>query len=347
MMNRTLAIFAAGIGAFALTACGGADSASGRTQFERENDIAKGSAEAPVTMIEYASVACGGCAAWHESAYPVVQEYIESGDVRFVFREMITGQPQLAIAGFMLAECAPDDRYFDVIDVLFEQQRALFTAMQRGQARDQFESIARSAGLSDDEFRQCMQNEEVLQQVRAASEQASADGIGSTPTFILNGQQLETVSAPSGGGQVWAVNGDPLADASGPIPADFAGETFERIILYFKARAEGRDPAEGAPAATEEAAEPAAATEAATGAATEATEAEAPAEGAETGETAPAQGAEGETSEPAGETAEGSEAANGGEAGDAEGETGDAPAETEATEDEDGAENAPQDGGAG
>ncbi|MFW5661035.1 MAG: DsbA family protein [Oceanicaulis sp.] len=335
-MQRLLSVFAAGIGAFALTACGGADSASGRTEFEREGDMAKGSVDAPVTMIEYASVACGGCAVWHESAYPVVEEYIESGDVRFVFREMITGQPQLAIAGFMLAECAPDERYFDVVDVLFEQQRALFTAMQRGNARGQFESIARSVGLSQDEFRQCMQNEEILAQVRAASEQASADGVSSTPTFILNGQRLETAPAESGGGQVWAVNGQAIADANGPIPADFARETFERIVLYFKARAEGRDPAESAPAAEEGAS--------GTEAAPEAAETEAPADGAAAGEAAEAETVDAGTSEPAAGASDGADA---GAAGEAEGEAGDAPADADADEDEDGAEDAPQDGGAG
>lgn len=238
-LNRISAVTAAALGAFALAACGNGSAASGeRSQYEREDDMAKGSPDAPVTMIEYASVACGGCGIWHENAMPTVQEYVDSGDVRFVFRDMITGQPQLAIAGFMLAECAPDERYFDVIDVLFEQQRALMMAMQQGRAQTQFRQIARTLGFSDEEFAACISNEDVLAEVRASSERAGEDGIGSTPTFFFNGSQLTTVPNPDGQGELYAVDGEALVDDQGPIPATFEGETFERIILYFKARAE-------------------------------------------------------------------------------------------------------------
>ncbi len=234
---RTLAAGAAA--AFVLSACSGAPSDDARSAYEREGDHAKGASDAPVTMVEYASVACGGCAAWHEAAMPTVQEYIDAGDVRYVFREMITGQPNLAIAGFMLANCASEEQYFDVIDLLFEQQRALFTAMQQGRAQNQFQTIARSAGFSDEDFRACMQNEDNLQAVRDASQRAADDGVTATPTFIINGQTLETGSSPDADGPVYTVDGQPLVDEQGPIPATFEGETFERIILYFKARAEG------------------------------------------------------------------------------------------------------------
>lgn len=238
MSYRTFAT-ASAVVVLALTGCSESSSADGRGAFEREDDRATGAADAPVTMVEYASVACGGCAAWHASAKPTVDEYIESGDVRYVFREMLTGQPQLAIAGFMLANCAADDQYFDVIDVLFDQQRALFTAMQQGRARTQFQTIARSAGFSDEEFQACLQDEAGLQRVQDANEQASQDGITATPTFIINGQLLEAGSSPGVSGPVYTVAGEPLVDDQGPIPATFEGETFERIILYFKARAEG------------------------------------------------------------------------------------------------------------
>jgi protein-disulfide isomerase len=234
---RSLA--AAAGAALMLTACSGASSGDGRSAFEREGDRAIGNPDAPVTMVEYASVACGGCAAWHEAAKPTVDQYIQSGDVRYVFREMITGQPNLAIAGFMLANCAEGDQYFDVVDLLFEQQRALFTAMQQGRAQAQFQTIARSVGFSDEEFRACMQNEDNLQAVRDANQRAADEGITATPTFIINGQLLEAGSSPDASGPVYTAGGQPLVDEQGPIPATFEGETFERIILYYKARAEG------------------------------------------------------------------------------------------------------------
>ena len=237
---RTIAL--AGAAALSIAGCSQGAAPDGRSTFEREGDHAKGDPSAPLTMVEYASVACGGCAAWHESAMPTVQEYIDSGDVRYVFREVITGQPNLAIAGFMLADCAPEERYFDVIDLLFEQQRALFTAMQQGRAQAQFQTIARSAGFTDEEFRACLQDEERLQAVRDANEQAAEDGVGATPTFVINGQTLQSGSSPDADGPVYTVDGEPLVDEQGPIPATFAGETFERIILYYLARAEGSGP---------------------------------------------------------------------------------------------------------
>ncbi|MCP2669767.1 DsbA family protein [Maricaulaceae bacterium EIL42A08] len=233
------ALITAGFAAAAigLSACSSGGATDGRTAYEQEGDRAKGSADAPVTMVEYASVACGGCAAFHMSAMPTINEYIETGDVRFVFREMITGQPNLAIAGFMLANCAAEDQYFDVIDLLFEQQRALFTAMQQGRAQTQLQTIARSSGFSTEEFRACMTDEAGVQAVRDRNEAAAAAGIGATPTFFFNGDQLDTVTVD--GTLAYAVDGQALVDDQGPIPATFEGETFERIILYYKNRVEG------------------------------------------------------------------------------------------------------------
>ncbi|MEO1040056.1 MAG: thioredoxin domain-containing protein [Pseudomonadota bacterium] len=234
----TAASLAAGL---VLAACGGGGGAadSGRGAFEREDDVAKGSPDAPVTMVEYASVACGGCGVFHNTVMPSLQSYIDEGEVRYVFREMLTGQVQLAVAGFMLARCAEDDEgYLEIVEVLFQQQRALFVAMQAGNANDQLQAIARSAGFTDERYRTCLTDETLLEQVRQANDQAVADGIGSTPTFIFNGELLETARGPDGGGLVYAVGGEPLVDEQGSIPAEFTADSFERIILHYKARAE-------------------------------------------------------------------------------------------------------------
>ena len=237
---KTLAASVA-LAAFSLTACSEAQP-DGRTQFERETDRAKGSDTAPVTIIEYASVACGGCAQFHEMGMPAIDQYVESGDVRYVFREMITGNPNIAVAGFMLANCAPEEDYFEVIDILFEQQRALFTALQQGRAQAQFQTIAHSAGFSDEDYRACVTDSANLEAVQAANERAAEDGIISTPTFIINGVTIEPGTASGVDGQVYLANGDPLIDEQGAIPFSYERETFERIILYFKDRAEGRSP---------------------------------------------------------------------------------------------------------
>lgn len=235
--RRALTLAAAAVGAVMLTACSGGDAPDGRSSYEREGDRAVGAVDAPVTIIEYASTSCGGCGAFYEQGKPAIDDGVERGDVRFVFREMLTGQPNLARAGFMLARCAPEDQYLDVIDLLFEQQRALFSAMQQGNAQGQFQTIARTAGFTDEEFRACMTNQDILQAVEDANDQAVRDGIGSTPSFIINGQMLDAQN--SANGQVYAVNGEVLADDEGEIPAQFDRDTWDRIIALFKARAEG------------------------------------------------------------------------------------------------------------
>lgn len=236
------ALFAASIAAAAigLAACeDGAAPSEGRSAFEVEGDRAKGSPDAPVTIVEYASVACGGCAAFHAQAMPTIDEHIEQGEVRMVFREMITGQPNLAITGFMLANCVPDEQYFDVIDILFEQQRALFAAIQQGRALNQLQTIALSVGLTEEEFRACVSDNDAVQAVQARNQAAADAGIGSTPTFIVNGDQLEATRDDQGALVYSVVGGDVLVDAEGPIPATFEGETFSRIIAYYTARANG------------------------------------------------------------------------------------------------------------
>ena len=253
MIQSRLLIQLATLGsALFLTACGGSGDAetstdnasngaaanpSGYTEYEREGDIAKGQLDAPVVIVEYASTACPACGAFHANVMPTIDQYIANGDVRFVFREMLTGQVQLAAAGFMLARCAPEDEYLEVVDVLFDQQQALFGALQSGTAQNQLNVIANSVGFSDEDFRNCLRNEEILQEVQDAHRQAAEDGISGTPGFIINGETIDGRSAPDGSGQVFFAGNSAIQDEEGYIPAAFTADNFERIILYFKNRA--------------------------------------------------------------------------------------------------------------
>src|SRR6478736_5031450 len=85
-------------------------------------DRVLGRTDAPVTIVEYASATCPHCAAFHKDVFPQLKsEFIDTGKVRFIFREFPFDD--LALAAFMLARCAPPDKYFPMIDVLFEQQK--------------------------------------------------------------------------------------------------------------------------------------------------------------------------------------------------------------------------------
>ena len=82
-----------------------------------------GDENAPVTIVEYASMTCGHCANFHTRTWPdLKKDYIDTGKVRFIFREFPLDP--VASAAFMLARCAPQDKYFEIIDVMFEQQRS-------------------------------------------------------------------------------------------------------------------------------------------------------------------------------------------------------------------------------
>jgi protein-disulfide isomerase len=86
-------------------------------------DKVLGDENAPVAVVEYASMTCGHCANFHKEAYPHLKsEYIETGKVRFIFREFPLDP--VAAAAFMLARCAPEEKYFDIVDLMFEQQRS-------------------------------------------------------------------------------------------------------------------------------------------------------------------------------------------------------------------------------
>jgi len=140
-----------------------------------------GEADAPVTVIEYASATCGHCANFHNDAFPAIKEdYIDTGKVRFVFREFPLDE--LALAAFMLARCAPENRYFPIIDVLFEEQRTWTR-----NAREELLKIARMAGFTPESFEECLQNEDVAKGIlEIRSTAAEQYGVKSTPTFFVN-----------------------------------------------------------------------------------------------------------------------------------------------------------------
>ena len=149
-------------------------------------DRALGSADAPVTIIEYASATCPHCARFHEDTFKTLKsEYIDTGKVRYVFREFPFDD--LALAAFMLARCAPEDKYFPILDMLFEQQRT----WAGENAREELFKIAQLAGFSRDGFDTCLKNEEVAKGILATRESgASSLGVDSTPTFFINGEVL-------------------------------------------------------------------------------------------------------------------------------------------------------------
>ncbi|MFZ1813307.1 MAG: DsbA family protein [Rhizobiaceae bacterium] len=149
-------------------------------------DMIMGDENAPVTIIEYASMTCPHCAAFHENTLPAIKEkYVDTGKVRFIFREF-PFDPRAA-AAFMLARCAPKEQYFPLIDVLFKQQAEWARAED---PRPPMLQIAKLAGFTQESFEACLKNQQVLDNVMAVRDKAAKDyKVESTPTFFINGEK--------------------------------------------------------------------------------------------------------------------------------------------------------------
>jgi protein-disulfide isomerase len=145
-----------------------------------------GSEKAPVTIVEYASVTCPHCAAFHTEVYPKLKEkFIDTGKVRFIFREFPTAPANASIAGFMLARCS-GDKYFPLIDAMMEQQRGWIEKPYEGLLR-----IARQAGMSQESFETCLKDRKLAEEIGNSARRAvEAFGVDSTPTFFVNGTKI-------------------------------------------------------------------------------------------------------------------------------------------------------------
>ena len=214
----------AGLAAFTLAACSGGDSATtpngsaatgANSQYLVPNDHVTGSPDAPVTLVEYASVACGACAGWHQQVYPEFKKkYVDTGKVRYVFREYVTGVPEYADAGFMIALCAPEENYFKNISFQFERYQTIMKMGQQGKARDAYIGIAKSAGLSEDEFTACMTNQELRDQYKAKMQTGIDLGVNSTPAFFINGEKKKVYTLEEIEDVILPILGEPIPDRS-------------------------------------------------------------------------------------------------------------------------------------
>lgn len=151
-------------------------------------DMVLGSADAPITIIEYASMTCSHCADFHKFAFRRLKEnYIDTGKVRLVFREFPLDQ--YALEASVFARCAGDDRYFDIVDMLFEKQLEWVTA---GNIGGKLRSYGLAEGLGEDEYDACQENEVLLRRLAARRiEGRETYGVSATPSLVVNGKLYE------------------------------------------------------------------------------------------------------------------------------------------------------------
>ena len=155
-------------------------------------DLVLGKADAPVTIVEYASMTCGHCANFHTKVLPSIkQKYIEPGKVRLILREFPLDTR--AAAASMLARCSGPDKAYDLIGKLFAEQES-WAFVQTNPVAALYK-IAETAGFNDDTFKKCVGDEKLLESITQARDKASKSfGVSATPTFFINGKRLEAPS---------------------------------------------------------------------------------------------------------------------------------------------------------
>jgi len=147
-------------------------------------DRSLGKDDAPVTIVEYASMTCPHCAHFHETTYPELKKrYIDTGKVRFIFREFPLDP--LAAGASMLARCADKEQFFPMIETLFHQQRQW--AVEK--PIPPLMALAKQAGFSEQKFNTCLSDQKMLEALQAEQKRASEKfGVNSTPTLFVNGR---------------------------------------------------------------------------------------------------------------------------------------------------------------
>jgi protein-disulfide isomerase len=149
-------------------------------------DVVEGQANAPVTVVEYASMTCSHCAAFANNVYPTLKsKYIDTGKVKYILREFPLDP--LATAGFMLARCSGDKR---------EAMTALLFAQQKNWAfvdkpLDGLSNIVKQTGMSQESFEKCLKDQALYDKVNMVRDRgAEKFGVNATPTFFINGKRV-------------------------------------------------------------------------------------------------------------------------------------------------------------
>ena len=157
-------------------------------------DMVLGNADAPITLIEYASFTCPHCAHFHETVFKdLKKDYIDTGKVKFVYREVFFDRYGLWAA--MIARCGGDTRYFGISGMLFDQQKEWAASENPAVVVENLKKIGRTAGMDDAAMMTCLQDSAMAEAMVAKYQETSAaDKVEGTPTLIINGEKNSNMS---------------------------------------------------------------------------------------------------------------------------------------------------------
>jgi protein-disulfide isomerase len=149
-------------------------------------DFSLGSPKAKVHVVEYASLSCPHCARFNEQVFPAFRaKYVDTGQVRYTLRELLTPPAELAAAGFLLARCAGPSKYFQVVDQVFRSQSRW---TEDADIKSIFVEIGKNNGVAAADFDACINDKAALQALNDRVKAAVDAGVTATPTFFVNGK---------------------------------------------------------------------------------------------------------------------------------------------------------------
>lgn len=153
-------------------------------------DIVLGKAEAPLTIVEYASFTCPHCAAFHAENLPKLKaEYIDTGKVKFIQRDVYFDA--VGLWAGILARCGGDDKYYAVSDMLFDEQKAWLDAKTGDEIAANLRKIGAKAGMTTEQMDACWADKQkVADLVATFQKNATADNVEGTPSFIIGGEKV-------------------------------------------------------------------------------------------------------------------------------------------------------------
>ena len=151
-------------------------------------DRVLGKADAPITIIEYASLTCPHCAHFEVDVLPKLKaKWIDTGKAKLVLRDFPLDEPALRAA--MVARCAPPERFYPLVDTFFAQQEQWATTRDY---RAALEKLAKLGGISNKEFAACISDKKLEDQVAQSRLTAAQQlGVDATPTFFVNGKKFD------------------------------------------------------------------------------------------------------------------------------------------------------------
>lgn len=146
----------------------------------------QGRESAPVTVIEYISLTCPHCRAFHTQTYPRFKKaYIDTGKVRYIVREFPIGRS--AGNASIVTRCGKKDRTFQLIGLFLKNQKQWVSQEVRPEA---IFSVAKRAGLTRDEFNSCMKDQQLIDGLNWVKNRGRQLGVSGTPTFFINGEKV-------------------------------------------------------------------------------------------------------------------------------------------------------------